>query len=251
MNDISYTSMALSYSLILLFALFLYLRRINLTLPIILSSLQGIVQLTAAGFVVLWLFKVDHVWAVSGILFIMCGAATFLTARRWKKYKRMGVLIALVIYLVPPSILIILCLFKVIAWKAQYIIPIGGILIGQVMNNCSFFIERVTFEIEQSKSLIEANLSLGISAKEVIIPLTNRAIKICSMPMVDTLKTLGIIYLPGAMAGLVMAGVNPLVAVKYQLVIIFMLTFAFGFSSISLALGIHKVLFNSKHQLVI
>lgn len=248
MNEISNTSFAASYVLVLIFAGFLYSRKLKLTSSIILGSLQGFIQLSLAGLVVLWLFKINDAVVLFMIVFTMCGFASCLAARRWKFYQNMGWLVTLTIYLTTMISLTFLYFIHVLSWKAQYVIPIGGMLIGQVMNNCSLFIERVTAEVTQSKTALEANLSLGATAKKVLEPVVNHTIKACSMPMVDMLKTLGIVYLPGTMAGMVIAGMDPMMAVKYQLVIVFTLTFAFGFSSILLASLIHRVLLNRHHQ---
>ncbi|MBI2341068.1 MAG: iron export ABC transporter permease subunit FetB [Deltaproteobacteria bacterium] len=249
MRDINTLSLGLTFLLIILFILFSAWQRLGIAKDTFFSSLRGAIQLLAVGYVISWVFTVENGWILAGIVALMASIATAVSAGRSKRVKGLWKLIAAAIFVSVAVTLSLLVAFGAIEWGGKFVIPIGGMLVGQAMNNCSLFLERLISDVRVHRLPIESNLALGASPREAIRGLTRQALIADSIPTIDSMKTLGLIYLPGMMAGLIIGGISPIIAVKYQLIVIFMIVFEFGLSSMILAFLAHLFLFNRNDQL--
>jgi len=119
--------------------------------------------------------------------------------------------------------LTVLALSRAMPLQPQYIIPLAGMAFGNSMSICSLSLDRLGREIKLNKTAIESMLSLGISAKQTIEEYNRLSIRAALIPTIDRLKTLGVIFIPGAMAGLLIAGTDPLVAAEYQIIVYLMI----------------------------
>lgn len=249
MRDVSLTSMGLTYLLIAAFIAASAWYRLQIGAETFWASLRGTVQLVLVSFVISFIFKFENTALLMGVMALMCAVATGVAAGRVQKVKGIWKLIAFAIFTCVTVTMAFLVAIGAIDWKGQYVIPLAGMLIGQTMNSCTLFLDRFLSEVQTSRLMVESNLSLGATSSQAVKTWLTRAVRTNSMPTLDMLKTLGIIHLPGMMAGLIIAGLSPLVAVKYQLIVVFMLTFTFGLSSLILALLIHRFIFNRDDQL--
>jgi putative ABC transport system permease protein len=103
------------------------------------------------------------------------------------------------------------------------VIPIGGMIIGNSMNVASVTAVRMVEDTRKRRPEIEAALALGASTRQSVHAITRQSVKLAMVPVIDSTKTMGIVFLPGAMTGMILAGANPLVAVRLQVVVMFML----------------------------
>ncbi|MBI4412724.1 MAG: iron export ABC transporter permease subunit FetB [Deltaproteobacteria bacterium] len=249
MRDISYLSLGLTFLLILAFILFSAWQRLGLAKDTFFSSLRGAIQLLAVGYVIAYVFVIENGWILAGVVSLMAGIATAVSAGRSKRVAGIWKLIATAIFVSVSVTLGLLLTFGAIEWSGKFVIPIGGMLVGQAMNNSSLFLERLLSDVRRNGLQIESNLALGARPREAIRGLVRQALIADSIPTIDSMKTLGLIYLPGMMAGLIVGGISPIIAVKYQMVVIFMIVFEFGLSSMILAFLAHRFLFNRNAQL--
>lgn len=249
MRDLTPASMLLTYALVLALVLVTYWQKLGIGRDLLFSSLRGTAQLFAVGYLITWIFSLKSFIALILVITVMCAIATQVATVRIKRIKGLWKLIGLTIFSCVIITLGILALIGAITLEGQYVIPIGGMLIGHTMTSCTLFLDRILSDIKSARNLVESNLALGATPLQAIHSWRAHAIKADAMPTLDMLKTLGVIHLPGMMSGLIIGGVNPLIAVKYQLLVVFMLVFSFGLSSIILAFFIHYFLFNSDAQL--
>lgn len=249
MRDASYLSLGLTYLLIIFFVLLVMWKKLGLARDTFISSIRGGVQLLAVGYVITWIFKIENTWILFGVIFLMICIATLVSASRAHFFRKLWILLALAIFSSSYISLGLLVLFDAIDWTGKFVIPIGGMIVGQTMSTCSLFMERLLSDIRSNRLMVESNLALGAKPSQAILSLVRQALRAHSIPVLDGLKTLGLIYLPGMMAGLILAGVDPVIAVKYQLIIVLMLVFAYGLSAMILGLLVHLFLFNKNYQL--
>jgi putative ABC transport system permease protein len=114
---------------------------------------------------------------------------------------------------------------------------------------CSLTLERLIREIRLNRLQIETALSLGASSKEAIESYGRLSIQASLIPTIDSLKTLGIIFIPGAMAGLLIAGTNPLVAAEYQIIVYLMIVGGGIITSLLVFYFTRNKIFNDFEQL--
>ncbi|AHF98093.1 hypothetical protein DESACE_07130 [Desulfurella acetivorans A63] len=134
-------------------------------------------------------------------------------------------------------------------FEARYFIPLAGMIVGNSMNSTTIAIERFFSEIHQNKQYIEELLSLGATAREATIEFKQRAFRSSLMPQLASVSAMGIVSLPGMMTGQILSGVNPIEAVKYQMIILIAINTAICLSVYILLSFEQKKFFNSFTQL--
>jgi putative ABC transport system permease protein len=133
--------------------------------------------------------------------------------------------------------------------KPQFIIPLSGMAFGNSMAICSISLERLFRELKLNKKVIETALSLGANSKQAFDDYGRFSIKASLIPTIDRLKTLGIIFIPGAMSGLLIAGTDPLVAAEYQIIVYLMIVGGGIITALLAAYFARKRIFNDAIQL--
>src|SRR5699024_7318095 len=133
---------------------------------------------------------------------------------------------------------------------AQYIIPISGMVIGNSMVLSILFLNRFISETESNQEKIELVLSLGGTPKQAIHRQLITSIKASTIPTIEKQKTIGLVQLPGMMSGQIIAGADPVQAVQFQLLVLFLLLTNAVVSSLMLGYPSYPTLFNKRMQLV-
>ncbi len=117
--------------------------------------------------------------------------------------------------------MVLLLRLHIIQPTPQYIIPISGMTIGNAMVVSGLFLNQMNREVQTSGGEIDALLSLGATPRQAIQQSLKRSIKSSMIPTIDGMKTVGLVQLPGMMTGMIVAGADPVEAVKYQILIMF------------------------------
>jgi len=138
---------------------------------------------------------------------------------------------------------------KIVPAQPQYIISISGMIIGNSMIIANLFLNRLKAEIEMRKEEITLVLSLGGSIKQAIFPILKQSIRASLIPTIEGQRTIGLVQLPGMMTGQIIAGADPIQAVKFQLLIVFLIMSAATLTAIILGFLIYPNLFNHEQQL--
>jgi putative ABC transport system permease protein len=134
-------------------------------------------------------------------------------------------------------------------YQPQYVIPIAGMIIGNSMNGASLAINRLVAEIRLRRTEIEAALSLGATARQAVNQAFKEAVKSAMIPTINAMMIVGIVQLPGMMTGQIIAGTRPEQAVRYQVVVVYMLTAAVTVTCICAAILTYRQYFTKSHQL--
>ena len=188
---------------------------------IINATIRMIIQLLLIGYVLLYLFKNDNYYLGIFILFFMISISSWIALRNVKnksKSEYLYIFISLMISGIIHLIIIILLVLKLEdIYIPQYVIPIAGMLFANMMNSLSLVIERFEMEYIKSRNFVEAR---AISFKASMIP------------QINSLLAVGLVSLPGMMTGQILSGVDPLIAVRYQIMIMSIILSSSGISII-------------------
>jgi len=139
--------------------------------------------------------------------------------------------------------------FGVFPVNGTTVVPLAGMMIGNSMTATVLVARRVTTEFKDKRLEIEARLALGQPSAEAARPYLRESLRTALIPQIETTKAVGIVFLPGLMTGLLLAGVDPLDAVQAQVVIMYLVLGSVAVTTSVIALGLRRMLFNDAHQL--
>jgi len=105
----------------------------------------------------------------------------------------------------------------------RYLVPVGGMVIGNAMTASAVALNRLGDEFHESRARIEATLALGATARLAAAPTVRRALRSGMITLIDSVKTTGLIFFPGTMVGMLLAGADPTDAVRLQLILLYAL----------------------------
>ncbi len=133
--------------------------------------------------------------------------------------------------------------------EARAIVPLAGMMIGNSMNSSVVAARRTVEELRDKRAEVEARLALGQSSQEAARPYLRNAIRTSLIPQIETTKAVGLVFLPGAMTGLILAGVDPFDAVLVQAAIMFLILGAVATTTSVMGIGVTRRVFSADHRL--
>lgn len=139
--------------------------------------------------------------------------------------------------------------FGVFPVNGTTVVPLAGMMIGNSMTATVLVARRVTAEFKDKRLEIEARLALGQPSSEAARPYLRESLRTALIPQIETTKAVGIVFLPGLMTGLLLAGVDPVDAVQAQVVIMYLVLGSVAVTTSVIALGLRRMLFTESHQL--
>lgn len=246
------STMALLLTLIFVaFAILLsFWQRIGLEKDIIIGTIRAAVQLIIVGYVLQFIFQLKSWSLIILMLAIMITVATLNARKKGKGLPGVGWRIAVAITSTEILTMGLLVGLKIIHPTAQYIIPISGMIIGNGMVVSGLFFNRLKSEMETRREEINVYLALGATSKQAVSNVMQSTVKASMLPTIDGMKTVGLVQLPGMMTGMIVAGANPIVAVRYQILIMYSFTSAAAITAILLGVLTHGLLFTKAHQVI-
>jgi putative ABC transport system permease protein len=137
----------------------------------------------------------------------------------------------------------------ILSAEPRVVVPMGGIVVSAAMQGCSIVLSRVRDEVAASRGLVEARLVLGLPGPAAFAPQRRLALRASLAPGIDQTKVVGLIALPGTMTGLIIAGVSPLTAIRYQIVVQYMWLAAVAVSGLVAARLATRSAFDDAHRL--
>ena len=224
-------------------------QRLDLEKDIGIAVVRSFVQLAAIGYVIDYVFGLESLGAVALLLAGMVLFAAWTTARRSSGVPGSFAVAAGAIGVAAVATLGILLLLQVVPPTARYLIPLGGMVIGNSMNTASLTLTRLRDDVVEQKPKVEAALALGATSRQAVSPILRTALQRALIPLIDATKTTGIIFLPGAMVGMIIAGADPLEAVRLQIVVLYMLLGSVSIAAILVGLLSYRSFFTPRHQL--
>lgn len=213
------------------------------------AVVRSFVQLAAIGYAINYIFALESLPAVVLLLVGMVGFAAWTSARRAKGVPRALPVAVGAIGVAAVATLGALLLLRVMPPTSQYLIPLGGMVIGNAMNTASLTFARVRDDVAEQRHKVEAALALGATSRQAVSPILKTALRSAMIPLIDSTKTTGIIFLPGAMVGMIIAGADPLEAARLQIVVMYMLLGSVSIAAILVGLLSYRSFFTPRHQL--
>lgn len=248
--DLNNISLIMSSSLVILTILISYWQKLKLEKDVIISVLRATIQLIIVGMVLDFIFGYDNPIFTSLLLLFMTFNAAYNASKRGASIENKFPISFVSIILGLIITLSILLLSGTIKYRPQEIIPIAGMILGNSMVATGLCYNSLLQKFKDKKEEVETKLSLGADIKLSSINIIRDSIKTGMIPSIDSAKTLGIVTLPGMMSGLILAGVNPSQAIKYQLMVTFMLLATTSITSICVCYLSYKYFFNKRKQFV-
>ncbi len=226
---------------------------VGLTRDIVIGAIRAVVQLTIVGYVLIYIFGLERWYLVVAALVVMVAAATKAAVDRQDRPRRELYGIVGLAMLVGSGLTLVYVGAVVVRmdpwYNPRYLIPLFGMIVGNAMNAAALGAERLAGEIEARRAEIEAYLALGARPALAARDAVRRAIRASMIPMVNSLMVVGIVSLPGMMTGQIIAGASPLTAVRYQIVVMFMLMAAVTVTATAVTLWYRNTFFTPSEQL--
>jgi putative ABC transport system permease protein len=224
-------------------------RRAELEADLGIAVVRSFLQLTAVGYVIQAIFDSDSLWLVGLLLLVMVafGAAT----ARSRAREVPGALMAVVPALSAAAAIILGLVLALGVFPAEprYLVPVGGMVIGNSMTAAAVALNRLADEVAGQSGRIEATLALGATARQAAAPVVTRSLRSGLIPLIDSTKTTGVVFFPGTMVGMLVAGAEPVDAVRLQLILLWLLLGSVALATlIATTLG-YRGFFSDSHQL--
>lgn len=249
-NAISITSLLIASSLVLVTLLFSYSQKLKLEKETIISVIRSVIQLVAVGYVLEYIFGLKNPIFTTLLLLFMTFNAAYNAAKRGKSIKK-GLMISFLSIAAGTIVTLTILIFsKTIEYEPYQIIPISGMIISNSMVALGLSYKQLASDFKNKRDDVETKLSLGADILPSSIEIIRDSIKTGMLPTIDAAKTLGIVSLPGMMTGLILAGISPLEAIKYQIMVTFMLLSTTSISSFIACYLSYRGFFNGRKQLI-
>ncbi|MGE5629438.1 MAG: ABC transporter permease [Solirubrobacterales bacterium] len=243
------SSLLIASSLVLVSLLFSHYQKLKLEKDIIISVIRAIVQLIIVGYLLNFIFGLKNPIFTTLLILFMCFNAAYNASKRGKGIKN-GVLISFISISAGTIVTLgILVISGAIKYEPYQIVPISGMIISNSMVALGLCYRQLISNFKDKREEVETKLSLGADIFTSSIEIIRDSIKVSMLPTIDSAKTLGIVSLPGTMTGLILAGISPVEAVKYQIMVTFMLLSTTSISSFIACFLSYKNFFNERKQM--
>lgn len=227
---------------------------LGLTRSLLVATIRTYLQLLALGFVLRWVFQVDVALVVLAILVLMMTAAVHTLLQRvdtapgrlwWESFASIFISALTVTFAVTSLIV------HVRPWyNPQYVLPIAGMILGNSMTGISIALERVFGDLQRRADEVWTYLSLGATPWEAALPSIRTALTAGLIPTINSMSAVGIVSIPGMMTGQILAGIDPALAARYQIVVMLMISAATAVGAILAVLLSYRRAFDTDGRLL-
>lgn len=251
--QLSYAQVAAAAALIAVNGLISLVLHLGLERRLLLAAVRSVVQLLLIGLVLDWIFSLRELAAVLLLVAVMTlVAGTTAVHRADRRYP--GIYLNSLISVWASAWLIgAVAIFAVLRevepwYHPQYAIPVVGMILGNTLNGISLGLNRIIEEFAVQRGRIELLLCLGATRWEAALPSVRQALRTGMIPIINVMTVAGLVSLPGMLTGQLLAGVRPIEAVKYQIVILFLIASGTALGTLGVVLLSYRRFFNSRHQ---
>jgi putative ABC transport system permease protein len=255
MITLTITDLVIAALLVVLLALLSMRLKTGISQQLVIAALRTAIQLSLIGLVLKVLFENVHLgWVTVMATFMLLVAGREVMARQERRFKGWwGYAVGTFSMFLSSFTVTVFALVVILGdtpWYApQYAIPLLGMLLGNTMNGIAISMDRLTNAAWEQRGVIEARLMLGERWDEAISEMRRQAIRSGMIPIINAMAAAGIISLPGMMTGQILAGAAPVDAVKYQILIMFLITAGTGLGTMAAVTIGAKHLFDKRQRL--
>ncbi|MBI5232337.1 MAG: iron export ABC transporter permease subunit FetB [Coriobacteriales bacterium] len=222
---------------------------LGITRDLVIATVRTYLQLIALGLVLRYVFNIDSAWLVIGIVLVMTLAAGSIIVRRSPDAPR-GAFVSSVASMLLAGFTVTFAVTGLIVqvepwYRPQYVIPIAGMVLGNSMTGIALALERVFVDLDARAEEVLALTALGATPWEAAHDSIRKALRAGLIPTINSMAAAGIVFIPGMMAGQILAGADPLAATGYQIVVMLMVAAATAIGSVSAVLLTYRRRFTS------
>ncbi len=252
---LDYVDLALPALLVVLNGLLSMALQLRLERQLALASLRMIVQLILVGYVLTLLFAaVSPLWTGLAALAMVLFAGREIMARQHRRLAGvwsfgLGTGCMLVAAGTVTALALLTQLRPEPWYHPRYALPLLGMVLGNTMTGISLGLDVLTTGLLRERAAVEARLALGATRHEALLPVTRAALRSGFMPIVNSMAAIGLVSLPGMMTGQILAGVEPVDAVKYQILVMFLIAGGTGLGTLAAVIGGGYRLTDGRHRL--
>ncbi|NOQ47142.1 MAG: iron export ABC transporter permease subunit FetB [Desulfobulbaceae bacterium] len=254
-KPLSAFDLSLAAGLVFLLGILSWRMRLGISKRLAIASLRTTVQLLLIGQVLRILFanaSLPFVVAISMVMLVVAGREV--TARQHRRIRGyQGWLLGTGSMFISSFTVTIIALVVIIAndpwYTPQYAIPLLGMLLGNTMSGIALSMDRTTETLWQQRQVVEQRLLLGQTSDEATREIRQQAMRTGMMPIINSMAAAGIVSLPGMMTGQILGGSSPMDAVKYQILIMFLICAGTGFGVMAAMWLTGRKLFDDRHRL--
>jgi len=251
--DLSLWDLVTVYSLLLMSIGLAHILRAGQGRDIFWSGLRMFVQLMIVGYLLHLVFALESALPVLLILVVMTGfAVQTIGARVETKMPNFYRVVGAAILFGCGGMTFFFCTLVIGLepwYDPRYLIPLAGMVIGNSMTGASLAAERLAAEFRERREEIETALCLGSSVKLAAEPAVSSAFRAALIPSVNAMAAMGLVFLPGMMTGQILSGTEPLIAVKYQIAIMCVITGSVALTTFMILLFCYRSYFTSYQSL--
>ncbi|HBC4756911.1 TPA: iron export ABC transporter permease subunit FetB [Staphylococcus aureus] len=247
----SNTALGLTALLLVIPIIISYKEGLHIIKDLIVATLRAVVQLIILGFLLHYIFKINDKWLLVLCVFLIIVNASWNTISRSSPVMHHVFLISFVAIFVGTALPLAGTIATgAIQFTANEVIPIGGMLANNGLIAINLAYQNLDRAFVQDGTNIESKLSLAATPKLASKGAIRESIRLAIVPTIDSVKTYGLVSIPGMMTGLIIGGVPPLQAIKFQLLVVFIHTTATIMSALIATYLSYGQFFNARHQLV-
>ncbi len=247
----SNTALGLTALLLVIPIIISYKEGLHIIKDLIVATVRAVVQLIILGFLLHYIFKINDKWLLVLCVFVIIVNASWNTISRSSPVMHHVFLISFVAIFVGTALPLAGTIATgAIQFTANEVIPIGGMLANNGLIAINLAYQNLDSAFVQDGTNIESKLSLAATPKLASKGAIRESIRLAIVPTIDSVKTYGLVSIPGMMTGLIIGGVPPLQAIKFQLLVVFIHTTATIMSALIATYLSYGQFFNARHQLV-
>lgn len=248
-GGIGYADVALAMALVAVGAVVSRLRRLDLERDMLVATVRSFAQLLAIGYVLTFVFDGRGGLSVV-VLAVMVAVAALTAGGRARRVPGARFVAAASLGAATVGTLGVLTALGIVAVDARTIVPLGSMVLSNAMTSAALVMTGLRDDLAAHRREVEARLSLGHTSHQASLPWHRRALRTGMLPIIDNTKVVGLVALPGAMTGMILAGAEPLQAIRLQLVVMYMILGGNSFAAVVAGELTVRRLFTPDHQLV-
>ncbi|MFR0554620.1 ABC transporter permease [Loigolactobacillus coryniformis subsp. coryniformis] len=227
-----------------------YREKLGVDKDIIIGVVRAIVQLVVVGYLLKYVFRINNVWLTLILILIIIFNAAYNANKRAAGIRHALPISLLAILSSTGLTLAVLVFSGSIRFIPSQMIPISGMIASNSMVAIGLCYRNMNSSFRDRRQQVLERLALGADLRLASINIVRESIRTGMAPTIDSAKTVGIVSLPGMMSGLIFAGVDPVHAIKYQILVTFMLLSATSIGSVIACYLAYKQFYNEQKQLL-
>ncbi len=253
--DIGPVQLCLCLSFVLLAGGTSFFHRLGLGRDLLVGAIRTFAQLFLMGYVLKFIFDIHNLLLVLILFTFMVAAAVhIIKGRVGEKTISFGLptfVSMLLSYIVVSYFVTAIIVGAKPWWTPQYFIPLAGMIVGNSMTAISIALERLFSDLRNRRAEVEMKLALGADYREASQDILREAVRAGMIPSINSLMSVGLVSLPGMMTGQILAGAEPLVAIRYQIIVMLMMVAATSIGSLLVAGLVRRRCFSSAQRLLL